>query len=78
MKKTSSFGQISRGTPKYAIYITKYFQKREDFGNSFDFFFQKSRKKHFLKSKFPKTQGKNSKLKEKTQNSRKKLNLPDF
>ena len=41
-------------------------------------FFQKSRKKHFLKSKFQKTQGKNSKLKEKTQNSRKKLNLSDF
>ena len=31
-EKNSSFGQISRGAPKYAIFITKYFQKREDFG----------------------------------------------
>ena len=25
-RKNSSFGQISRDTPKYAIFITKYFQ----------------------------------------------------
>ena len=73
-EKNSSFGQISRGTPKYAIFITKYFQKREDFGNCFNFLKKKSRKKHFVRLKFPKTQGKNlktqgknPKLKEKTQ-----------
>ena len=34
-EKNSSFSKISRGTPKYAIFITKYFQKREHFGNFF-------------------------------------------
>ena len=32
-EKNSSFSKISRGTPKYAIFITKYFQKREHFEN---------------------------------------------
>ena len=31
-EKNSSFSKISRGTPKYTIFITKYFQKREHFG----------------------------------------------
>ena len=35
-EKNSSFSQISRGTPKYTIFIAKYFQKREHFGNCFN------------------------------------------
>ena len=70
--KNSSFSKISRGTPKYTIFITKYFQKREHFGNCFDL--KKIKNKPFVRLKFPKTQGKNlktqgknPKLKEKTQ-----------
>ena len=53
-EKNSSFGQISKGTPNYAIFINKYFQK----GKIFDvcrkwywYFFQKSRKKTILRVK---------------------------
>ena len=49
------------------MFITKYFQKREHFGN-FQLFF-KSRKKHFVRIKFHEIKGKTSKLKEKTQHS---------
>ena len=42
-KKNSSFGQISLGTPKYAIFITKYFQ----FSKSFDLFFKNQEKNIF-------------------------------
>ena len=31
-EKDSSFSKIFRGTPKYTIFITKYFQKWEHFG----------------------------------------------
>jgi len=31
-EKTHLLAKISRGTPKYAIFITKYFQKGEHFG----------------------------------------------
>ena len=72
-EKNSSFSKISRGTPKYTIFITKYFQKREHFGNCFNFF-KKIKKKPLVRLKFRKTQGKNlktqgknPKLKEKTQ-----------
>ena len=72
-EKNSSFGQISRGTPKYAIFIAKYFRIMEDFRYSF-YLFKNQENKHFLRLKFPKTQGKNlktqgknPKLKEKTQ-----------
>ena len=41
--KNSSFSKISRGTPKYTIFTNKYFQKREHFGNCFNFS-KKSRK----------------------------------
>ena len=64
-EKNSSFSKISRGTPKYTIFITKYFQKREHFGNYFDFF-KKIKKKPYERLKF----SKNSR--EKPQNSRKK------
>ena len=72
-KKTSSFSKISRGTPKYTIFITKYFQKREHFRNCFNFCKKKiqkkpckvkisknSREKPQNSRKKPKTQGKNS------------------
>ena len=50
--------------PKYANFITKYFQKREDFKNGIDFFSKKLRRKAFFRlKKIPKTQGKTSKLK---------------
>ena len=71
-KKNSSFSKISRGTPKYTIFITKYFQKREHFGIFFIFFLNQektfgkvkisknSREKPQNSRKKPKTQGKNS------------------
>ena len=71
--KNTSFGLISRGTPKYAILLTNIFNKGKIL-EMFGFIFQKSRKKNFLRLKFSKTQrknsktqGKNPKLKEKTQ-----------
>ena len=70
-EKNSSFSKISRGTPKYAIFIAKYFQIGEHFG-IFLVFLKKNREKTFRKVEISKNSRK------KTQSSMKKLKLSEF